>query len=306
MTSLTKLTVLNLLNTYSGLPEHMKNSPTDGGFMISTLVIRHFFGIEWLEKHIYPHATRGGFMRLDANDMERSRLQAFRVIDLSELLMNLQNIEGFAELIERMKTHDPEPYMAELRVGRILYINDANFRFIPPAGKERGSDYDLEIIYPDGTIVCGETKCKIEGTAASAATIENALKHARKQLPDDRPGMIFVMVPQQWLEKGAERLMIETAIKFFKGTSRVVSIKFYTEPLAFFDGKMSQGHKYKELSNPHNKFQADRKWDLLYYKPNSGNLDGRSWDALPDKWIRLVNFPYELGAHGKIRESTQP
>lgn len=76
---------------------------------------------------------------------------------------------------DRLKTHDPEPYLAELRVGRILYINDANFRFVAPTG-ERGVDYDLEIIYPDGTIVCAETKCKIEGTDASAATINNALK----------------------------------------------------------------------------------------------------------------------------------
>ncbi len=77
MASLTKLTVLNLLNTYTGLSENMKASPTDGGLMISTLVIKHFLGIEWLEKHIYPHAMRSGFMRLDVNDMERSRLQAF-------------------------------------------------------------------------------------------------------------------------------------------------------------------------------------------------------------------------------------
>jgi hypothetical protein len=228
--------------------------------------------------------------------MQRTQIEAFRAIDLGELLINLQNIVGFSELIEQMKTREPEAHLAELRVGRILYLNDVNFRFVPPVG-ETGEDYDLEITYPEGTVICAETKCKIEGTEPSTATIENALNQARKQLPKNKPGIIFVMVPQQWLEVGAQRLMVETAIKFFKTTGRVVSIKYYTEPLALSDGTLSQGHRYKELSNPHNRFQPNRNWDLLFYKPTTAKSIGRTWDALPEKWIRLVNFPNELNSH---------
>jgi hypothetical protein len=41
----------------------------------------------------------------------------------------------------------------------------------------------------------------------------------------------------------------------------------------------------------------NRNWNLLHYKPTSGKRVGSSWDALPEKWIRLVNFPDELGIH---------
>jgi len=296
--SLSKLTIGNLLNTYSELPQPMKYSKTDAGFMICSLVVKHFLGIEWLEKNVYPHPTKGGILRLDADKMENAQAQAFRVIDLAELLINLQNIEGFDQLIYRMKTHDPESYLAELRVGRILYINDAHFRFITPGGK-KGDDYDLEIIYPDGMIVCAETKCKIEGTEISAATIKNALGEARGQLPQDKPGVIFVMVPQRWLEEGAERLLVETAIAFLKGTGRVASVKYYVEPLAFSNGTMSQGHKYKEISNPHHRLYPNRNWDLLHYKPTTTKI-AAGWDALPEKWIRLINFPHELGTHENL------
>jgi hypothetical protein len=230
-----------------------------------------------------------------------AEIQAFRTIDLAEILLNLQDVYGFDELTDRIKTSDVEPSLAELHVGRLLYINDVDFRFVVPSGKSDGDNYDLEITYPDGQVACGETKCKIKSTQLRVTTIDNALRKARGQLPVDRPGIIFMMVPQQWLEtSGGQQMMVETANAFFRGdtkrppTTRVVSVKYYVEPLAYANGILAQGHRFKEICNPYNKFDTARNWELLHYRPT-----GDGWDALPAKWIRLVNFPNELRHHGE-------
>ena len=65
MASLARLTIVNLLNTYAGLDSAIREDKTNSGFMISSLVIRHFLGIEWIEKNIYPDPKKSGIMRLD-------------------------------------------------------------------------------------------------------------------------------------------------------------------------------------------------------------------------------------------------
>jgi hypothetical protein len=301
-----KLTVRHLLDFYETFryDEEVKKKPDLPTIVISLHVIKYFLGDPWIKKHLDPFVTRPGFMRISLDQTSQAEIQALRLVDLAELLINLQDIDGFSELTERIKTSDVESSLAELHVGRLLYINDANFRFVIPHGK-KGNDYDLEITYPDGEIVCGETKCKIESTQLSTNTISNALQKARGQLPEDRPGIIFLMFPQQWLEASSRRettiLMVATAIEFFRGTSkkpgttRVVSVKYYVEPLSYSNGIAKQGHEFKEVSNPHNKFYPERNWDLFHYRPNPGH-----WNALPEKWIRLFKFPSELGKHRQI------
>jgi hypothetical protein len=61
-----------------------------------------------------------------------------------------------------------------------------------------GTDYDVDIIYPNGLHVCGDAKCKVEGTDFNVKSIGYSLSKARKQLPDDRPGIVFVKIPPRW------------------------------------------------------------------------------------------------------------
>ena len=56
-----------------------------------------------------------------------------------------------------------ESTCAELDFGRLLYINDVEFRFVVPASK-KGKDYDFEVVYPGGLAVPADAKCKFEST----------------------------------------------------------------------------------------------------------------------------------------------
>ena len=66
---------------------------------------------------------------------------------------------------------------------------------------KKGSDYDVEVFYPDGFAEPADAKCKFETTEINPQSILSSLEKARKQLPDDRAGIIFTKVPQSWVAR---------------------------------------------------------------------------------------------------------
>jgi hypothetical protein len=168
----------------------------------------------------------------------------------------------------------------------MLYLNKVPFRFVVARGI-RGQDYDVEVQYPDGLIACAEAKCNIDSTRLSENTIRNKLDAARKQLPADRPGIIFVKMPPRWMaEPSFAELTIGTARRFLDGTRRIVSVKFYTAPNSIEGTELMQQHAYKEISNPVTYFGLNRNWDLFqkWELPPEAN-------GMPPHWQRVLFFP---------------
>ena len=178
----------------------LSDEPGEKAYQLSAAVLRHFFGEQWLDKHLMNAQAATDFLRRDFSTRERQIKHGFRVVDLAEMLFNLQDAEGFPSCVAQMSYGQIEFAYAELDIGKSLYSHEIAFRFVKPTGR-KGADYDLEIIYPDGTIACADTKCKIETAEFSAVSIKHSLGEARKQLPPDRPGIVFVKVPPHWFEE---------------------------------------------------------------------------------------------------------
>src|SRR5262249_53264970 len=89
------------------------------------------------------------------------------------------------------------------------------FKFVTPTGV-KGKDYDVGIEYTDGREACADAKCRLEGTELRADTVKNSLNKARSNnLPPDKPGIIFVKVPQTWLEREDVRRGIYAVVEEF-------------------------------------------------------------------------------------------
>jgi hypothetical protein len=202
------------------------------------------------------------------------------------MLLNLQYVKGFDSCVRRLRNGDLEPTVAELSVAAMIYINDWSFRFVEPTGAKR-NDYDYEITLSDGLVA--DAKCKIESTALSENTVLNALKKAHGQLRDDQPGIVLIKFPSDWLEiDGHLDVLLAPTKEFFRSKSRIVSVGFYTTPMALTDGYMFQGHQFLEVHNRLNKFDVYRDWRLFgRWRPPKGAANG-----LPPKWLRLINFPH--------------
>jgi hypothetical protein len=254
-------------------------------YRLCVAVLRHFFGEAWFNKYVMNATAPTDFLRRDFSTTERGEKHGFLVIALAETLFNLQHIEGFDACVAQMALGQIESTYAELEIGKLLSAHDIGFRFVERSG-HKGNDYDLEIFYPGQMTVCADTKCKIETTEISTASIKNSLRDARGQLPPNRPGIIFVKVPQNWIEEATfgESLMAG-AEAWLRGTKRIVSIKFYVSVLVFADNKITHLMRYKEISDFRNRFDGQRNWDLF----PEHDVVGPGWNGMPRNWLRL--FP---------------
>jgi len=291
----------DLLATWRTLPLEMQNDT-----QIAVLIIKTFLGIDWINRHLQENTKNPGLLTIGGSLFE-ANLARVRIIDLAESLFNLCRIRGFRDCVERMKTAaNPEPSLAELHIGKMLYANDWPFRFVVPQGK-RGDNYDLQINYYN-QFVCGDVKCKVEATVPDSRTITNTLKSSRTQLPENKPGIFFVKIPQQWMEHvGWEAETINGAIDFFEqGTGRIVSVAFYAEPISIIahpsrpgHAMAQQGHHFSEIINPRRRFGKELDWRFFgRWRPTNTNRPNiGSWNAMPPKYIRLFQFPEGLKGH---------
>ena len=289
MSEISEIRAEDLLLTWLGLPEFLRNDT-----QIATLLLKHFFGLDWINKHIDPDATHPGPLTLAGkpSDVEHAKI---RVIDLAETIFNLQKIEGVHECINRLRTaNELEPTIAELHIGKMIFANDWPFKFVVPSP---GRTYDFEIKYGEW-MICADAKCKLDLPAPNANSVTKTLDRSRSQLPKDGPGVFFVKIPQQWMEHdGWQQSTVQGASDFFaKGTGRVSSVVFYLEPirlLSFVAEKgqhyiAQQGHYFYEVANPRRRYGKELDWKLFEkWRPT----DFASWSAMPARYARLFEFP---------------
>jgi hypothetical protein len=282
-----RIFVDDLHKIIDGLPPEMKAADGDRTIGLANTVIVHFLGRDWFATHMTHDAHRPSFLRIDFSSDRRKKVTVFRVVELAENLYNLQHIEGFDACIAQMKAgaEKIESTCAELDFGRLLYINDVEFRFIVPALKRR-EDYDFEILYPGALKVPADAKCKFETTKINPESVRNSLKKARTQLPKDRPGLIFIKVPQNWIDDiEVAKGMLGIGNDFLRNTDRVVSIKFYASHLETTN-QVQHRHAFREITNHNSQFHSGRNWDL-FTKPGVP----QGWNGMPPKWQRLWLFP---------------
>jgi hypothetical protein len=278
-----KITREYLLGVVNRLPPEIALRDTDRTYFVAVAVLKLTFGPLWVEKNLDP-SNGEGFLTHHFD----------RVLDLAELIYNLQCVDGFNNCVQQMLKGDVESAYAELDFGRMLYMHSQKFRYVTRSGK-RGDDYDIEIMADDGVVICADAKCKIQAKEFNSESLANTSRDARTQFPKDKPSALFVKVPQHWLstiEQGTA--LLNVARKFLRRTGRVTSVKLYVNQLQYDNGVVAHTQAFKEISNPNNRFDPKRDWDLF-----SKNVQG---SPVPPIWKRLVNFPKDpSGLHPNAR-----
>ncbi len=280
----------DLMETARSFPQEVRGDKDRLTFTLAVSVIRHFFGQQWCEDHVIQdaaHSRPAGFLRLDfARGFEGER-KASRVLDFAETLFNLQRIEGFDDRVDQMRSGQVEATFAEFDFARFLYLHDIAFKFVTPTGV-KGKDYDFAIEYADGREACADAKCRLEGTEMRADTVQNSLSKARSNnLPPDKPGIIFIKVPQTWLEREDVRRGIYAVVeKFLRNTERVVSVVVYTTVVMELTEQrmMLMRHRFHEFLNAAHRFNKTKNWALFkdYKVPEE-------WGGMHPKWVRVFS-----------------
>jgi hypothetical protein len=287
MAPVERISLIQLINCVAGLPEEIRNDFSARAYFLALAVAKHFFGEPWVLEHLRPDPEARGFLQIkEGLPPNKTAVQQFRVIDLGEMLFNLQHIYGFDGCVERMKNGSIEPTLAELDAAKMLFINDQRFWFVTPSG-QIGNDFDFIVLFPDARLAPLETKCNLETEDVNFSTIKNALDHARKQLPKDEPGIIFVKLPMKWLSDPTfEAKSIDVGRRFLAGTGRVASVVFYISMFYYANGILSQGIRFKEIPNPKPRF-GGADWQLL----NNWVPPDQNKNLMPRNWVRFLYFP---------------
>lgn len=193
-----------------------------------------------------------------------------RIHQLAETLFNLQAVHGVDERVDLIFRGQIESTMAELDFGMFLRMQGADFRYVSTSGV-RGYDYDVELHYPDGTTACADSKCKLDGSAFSRNGLLNTLKKVRTQLPTDRPGIAFVKVPQEWVDRESGNLGLgenagEIVDDFFRSTERIVLVALYSRVTTELAAGTAINHICRQFENQRARFRRNGTWGLFDQK----------------------------------------
>jgi hypothetical protein len=255
-------------------------------FMASILlahtIVRVYLGDAWVDKYVNRATAKkiSIFTHVESPLLDKHKAIS-NYLRLSENLYNLQVIPGFDECIERLRDGDIEGAFAELEFGGMLARNRVPFRYVVPSGT-KGRDYDIDILHHSGLVVCADAKCKIESTAFSRSSVISSLEQARKQLPKDRPCLIFVKVPGIWRESpGVSDELGDIAREFLRKRKRVLAINYYTIHLVMGLRHVNVRLGYAEISNDATQFGENIDWRM--FRPE--------WSGNPPWWQSIMYYP---------------
>lgn len=125
-----------------------------------------------------------------------SALRTHRLISFGQQLYDLQDLPGFDDLVQELRTRDLTGASTELQIAHMLTRNGRPVRFVPRRGV-KGHDYDQIVSYQDFDIPL-EVKTKQDETDYSRATVDDSLYGGAEQVPQSGPSLLVVRIPQAW------------------------------------------------------------------------------------------------------------
>lgn len=180
---------------------------SDLHYGVSSLILGNKLGEDWCEKNIKPQSdyskkekANRGFLKADKTINSRMTREYFAKVNLlAKLLINLQEAEGIELVIKRIKNESIQSNYAELQSALFCLERGFDVEFTLPSFVKT-KDFDLLIKKNQVLIPC-EVKSKNESEKDSLKSILNSITKAKKQLPKDQIGIIFIRLSKNWISE---------------------------------------------------------------------------------------------------------
>jgi hypothetical protein len=147
-----------------------------------------------------------------------------RVLLLGESLFLLRSGDGFDEICQRlMEQRDLRSAFYETRAARRFF--DAGFQIhVRPETKVHREDFDF--IASQGSLRVNVEATALREKEFKEKTALNALDRKRDQLPEDKPAVIFCLLPSQWADNGADlnEWARRLSARFLRGTRKINAV----------------------------------------------------------------------------------
>jgi hypothetical protein len=213
-------------------------------------------------QHVFAKGRPARILRAGYEGEEDHYKYKDRVVVLAEMLLNFAGIPGFEERLQDLRNADIESVIAELEGAKLLALSGLLFRFVVRSGV-RGADYDIEVTIRDLRVPC-EMKCKVEDTQFSVTSLKNSLKSARTQFPPDRPGIVFVKIPEAWVDEPSMLDAARGAIgEFLRNTGRVAMVVIHLEFWVYQPDGATRFTLFRTHVNPKARAEIGKLADLI-------------------------------------------
>lgn len=224
-------------------------------YHLASGVLVTMFGADWFGRYFGNEARAVPFLHNKADSWDSINTHMIRVTALGQMAFNLQRVAGVDDVYDQLRDGMIESAFAELDVGMMLLQYGIGFRYVETRG-ERGKDYEAEVFHPNGALCCLETKCRLEGQEFDGEKIMATLNEARgRNLPKDRPGIIALKIPPDWIKRPAlVDEMDRLAKRFFGSTERITSLIMFANHLNFEKGKIATVQASNEYVNEKHRF----------------------------------------------------
>jgi hypothetical protein len=152
-----------------------------------------------------------------------------RAIDVAETLFQLRSSPGFEEQRKRLTTRPLRSTYFEMLAAKQFLKAGFQISARPEVGR-LGDDFDF-------TATAGDVLVNVEVTALtgkqpSDATVLNALREKRRQLPTDAPAVVYCVIPENWQRQAPpnwDDFLQKIVSQFFRDTKRVNVVVFWME-----------------------------------------------------------------------------
>lgn len=192
-------------------------------YAMASEIILTTLGPDWWERNLYE-VNRDNYFRARLHSEDDRAHHQHHVIKLGHMLFRLKELSGYDYFIKALKTADLSSTIFELEVANLLYDSKYHIKFIERSCN-KGDDYDLQAnILTENINV--EVKTKRDGALLfEGNSLENTLRKAKKQVPRNQAGIVFIGIPLEWtLQPDTEKIINGRLESFFRNTSRIVKV----------------------------------------------------------------------------------
>lgn len=241
--------------------------------------------ITWGNTNLLPHPRdrKTEYLNTNPQSIEEFRTHLVRCVGLAELLYNLQSIKGLISIVRRLVSNPSqlEATILELEGMRLLWSAKLPFR-IAHSGAGQGLNYECEVLLPNDVIAYCEMKCKIETSEFSAQGIASTLRHARKQLPTGKCGVIILKVPERWTTDSNTRPELDLTIQnMMRQSTRISEVICYYKSYEMTQTQTAEFFSVRELLNRTSPYTQLLDGGLIRDRINLGS---------PGRWWSFGNF----------------
>lgn len=275
-------------------------------FHAAQALIMHFFGKYIINSEITPDRVTGKGVDIRSINTPGVRRYTVRMVHLAETLFDLRHQPGFPNLLDRIKFAQQAQLPNISRRAGFECTIAALFCTMGYAIHARKEVNKIKEDY-DFTAVSSSERINVEVTTLknrefSPNSIKNALKQKKRQLPEDNPAVIAVVLPGRWFSPENMESAIEVANAFLRGTKRPNYVIYYWHMVLEEPGILLQ--YYSKVRNPDPRHSAPM-LDKVLGEPyrNLGDIasaDPASVQPAFIKWVISILNPSSSPAHSDV------